>query len=805
MTSRILKLRALCKEDTISFNSSDDIPRSKNTKPTQAKALEALELAMTIDDIGYNVFLAGDPRLGRSVILNQFLIPYAKKKSTPYDLVYVNNFENKDKPILLRLLPGQGKDFKSAYKNVLVAIYKNINSKFETDVYLKTRSDLFEAYSLAKSNSLKEMNKIAAENNFVLEFEDKNSISLIPLVNNKKINDEDFDKLDEKTKNNFKEIGEKLLKLLSKHIREVTKAEHVYKEKEQNLERTIMQEVLNNLFKPFILKFCESLQKNPSEENMLSVDFSDYFSSVYKYILENASDFIAKDSHVFNLEQDLPCYRVNLFVDNTDTIGAPIHHETNPALYNLLGCIERETELGTVVTDFTLIKAGTIHKALGGYLIIHITDLLQHQNTWETLLRSLRAGVLRINETMEGVESNRAKMLEPQEIPLDLKIILIGTDAIYETLLLTDDRFAKFFKIKAHLIDSIPRNAASIKKWLTTIATIIDSNNFLPFTRNGLAYLVDYSSLLCEDQNKLSLKFPVIRDLMLEASTLANNKKLKMVDDTILQETLEAYLGRRSYLSELYFEEYNKEMIKIKTSGSVIGQINVLSIIKYADFEFGLPHQISCSVGVGHEGIVSLEHEVEQSGSIHSKAIMIIKAYLTQHFAKTKPLVFNASIYFEQNYTDIDGDSASGAELVALFSAIAQVPIKSSYAFTGSVNQAGEILPISGVTHKIEGFYKLCKQRGLTGEQGVIIPYDNMSNLMLTQEIEEAVNNGKFHIFPIRNITEALSLFTELPCGKFRKDGTYTPNSLFSLVDEKFKELGWYAETSYKRKPNSIK
>ncbi len=806
MPSRILKLRALCQEDTVPYATSDDIPRSKLLKPAQTRALEALELAITIDDIGYNVYLAGDPKLGRSQILNRFLAPHAKKKNPPPDLLYVYNFEDRDKPILLTLKAGTGKIFKEDYKQTLYDIYKGLASSFESDAYLKSRSDLYEKFNFAKADSLNKMNLIAKKNSFALEFEDKTSISLIPLIDGKKINDVDFEKLNAKLKEKYKITGDKLLQELSKHVRYATKAEQDCKDSEQDLEKKLMENVLETKLKPFVEKICKLQVKNfPNEKNIDIEIFEAYFKCVYDDMLENFTDFIPKDPANFLVEHDLFRYKVNLFVDNSQTIGAPIYHETNPSLHNLLGCIERETELGSLITDFTLIKAGTIHKALGGYLSIHITDLLQHQNAWEGLLRTLRAGVSRIHEAMEITEVTRTKLLEPQPIPLDIKIILIGTDTIYENLLLTDDRFGKFFKIKAHLNDSTPRNTPNIRRWLGSIAAIIDSNNFLPFTRKGLAYLVDFSSFICEDQNKLSLKFPVIRDVMLEANTLAKNQNKQIVDERILQESLEAYMKRRSFLSELYFEEYTKEMIKIKTAGTSIGSINVLSIIRYADHEFGLPHQISCSVGVGHDGIVSLEHEVEQSGSIHSKAIMIIKAFLTNNFARNKPLVFNASIYFEQNYTDIDGDSASGAELVALLSAISDVPIKNSLAFTGSVNQSGDILPISGVTQKIEGFYRLCKQRGLTGEQGVIIPFDNQTNLMLNQELEEAVNEGKFHIYPINHINEALVLFTDMPCGKLGKNNTFTPNSLFALVDKRFKELGWYAETSYKKKPSSIK
>ncbi len=802
-----LKLHALCSPERVPYATSDDIPRSKTFKPAQPRALQALELALHIDDLGYNIYLAGEPNIGRNYIVDEFLKPYAKKKSTPPDLIYVNNFEDQDKPILLRLPAGLGKEFKLGLSKTVQAIRKELLIKFESDSYIKTRSSILDTFNEEKSNSIKEMNKIAEEQGFFLDFEDKTSLTLFPLVDGKKLSEEEFDTLDKELQEEFKKRGDALLQVMSNIIRKITKAEQDSKDSEKNLDKSIMQDVLNRLYIPFATKVCKTINK----QDYCDEAFENYLKAIHDDMLENFDIFLPKEPMLPNqspeswlaIQQDLEIFRyeVNLFVDHSQTSGAPIIVEANPTAHNLLGCIEREAEMGVLTTDFTLIKAGTLHKALGGYIIIHIDDILQHPNAWEGLLRSLRSGVSRISEASEQPEISKTKSIEPQDIPLSVKIILIGTDILYENLMILDERFNKFFKIKAQLSDYTLRNSANIKSWINNLAVIIDEAKLLPFTKSAMASLVDYSSLLCENQRKISLKFPLIREVMIESSTLAKMENKEIVDETILQKALDQREHRQNYLKEVFFEEYSSETIKICTDGYAVGKLNGLSLTSYGDYEFGMPHQIACTVGVGHGGIIDLEREAELSGPIHIKAMMILKGYLVSQFARNKPLVFTGSICFEQSYAGVEGDSASGAELCTLISALSDVPLNLALAFTGAVSQSGDILAVGGVTKKIEGYFDICNHRGLTGSQGVIMPYDNKDNLMLNKNVQEAVNNGKFHIYPVKHITEALALLVDIPCGKLRKDDTFTPNSLFDKVDTKLKYFGWCAENSYKRKP----
>ena len=499
-------------------------------------------------------------------------------------------------------------------------------------------------------------------------------------------------------------------------------------------------------------------------------------------------------------EPDFGRYDINLFVDNSGTKGAPLIVDDHPTFTNLLGCVERESEMGALITDFTLIKAGSLHRANGGYLVLHIADVLQHHGAWEGLVRALRSGLARIEDAGDMPDGARTKGIEPEALPLDLKVVLVGPDDLYESLLDNDDRFAKLFKIKAQMTGEPRRSAPEVRAWLRGLVRIIDEAELLPFSRDALAGLVDYASLLCEDQRKISLKFPLLREAMIEASAVAAMNGAPKVDRSSLAEALKGRLYRVNLVEELFMEEYDRDLIKIRTDGVEVGRVNGLSVTWNGDFEFGLPHQISCTVGVGHGGVIDLEREAELGGPIHTKAMMILKSYLLDQFAHNKPLVLAGSLYFEQSYSGIEGDSASGAELAALLSAISGVPVRRSLAFTGAVNHSGDILAVGGVNRKIEGFFALCARRGLSGEQGVIIPRDNVEHLMLDERVVDAVRAGTFFIYPVSHISEALELLTGMNAGRRRKDGSFTRGSLFRLVDERLHELGWQAENAFKKR-----
>lgn len=802
------KLYASFDPEKIPWETSSDIPKSLRKNFSQTRAVNALTLAVNIKDNGYNIYLAGENDLGRGYMLRHFLKPIAQKQETPPDLLYVNNFENADNPVLLKVCAGQGKILKTELAKILQQIKKEIPLRFETEAYEKKKQALLSNFQKIRECFIKEMDSIAEKQGFNLDIDEQGSLTLYPLVEGKRLSDEEFELLDVNIRSAIKRKSDHLLHSMTAVIKKLSKAEREFKNDQKELEKEVINDVLQKFYLPFQEKFCKNA--GPYLESVKL-----FFDNVRKDILENMDLFLTKEALIPlsladlsapplpSQEHSLSRYEINLFVDNGELKGAPVIFESHPTFFNVLGCIERESEMGALSTNFTLIKAGSIHKANGGYLAIHIEDILAHPNAWDGLMRVLRARQSKVED--DSNELVKTKTLSPAPLDLDVKVILIGTDDIYESLLESDDRFLKLFKIKAQMSSDTDRNLKNIKAWLHNLVHIADESSLLPFDKNAMAALVDYSTLLCEDHTKISLKFPLIRETMIEASALAKMDGREIVGKEYIHKAYEEKMYRSAYIEELFMEEYNRDMIKIQTSGFAVGRVNGLSVTHTGDFEFGLPHQISCTVGVGHGGIIDLERESELAGPIHTKAMMILKSYLVDQFAHNKPLVLTGSLCFEQSYNGVEGDSASGAELVALLSAISKTPINLSLAMTGAVSQAGEIMAVGGVTRKIEGFFKLCEQRGLTGKQGVIIPKDNIEQLMLNERVRAAVEKGLFAIYPVSHITEALELLTGIAAGKRSKAGNFPKNSLFHTVDAELHELGWLAENSFKTRKKKEK
>lgn len=789
------QLRSSLSPNAIPYATSQDIPKSTPRNHPQKRVMEALKLGLHIQTMGYNIFVAGEPDLGRRYMLREYLTPRARKEKTPPDLLYVYNFDNPDIPHLIKVPAGMGKEIKNGLQKALATVQKELNNNLENANFASKRFNLFEKFQNQRSSLIESMDKMATSKGFSITFDDE-GMTLYPTLDGKRLNDSDLAKLPTKERTHIRTKGKDLVKSLSGLMHKVNESEQVYIDKERSLQRETLEDLLRSLFDPFVKKV---IAKIPTP------DLEEHFKAMRQDMLDNHMALVTPDAvqqsasagpllmpvalgDTVSADDLQDRYTVNIFVDNSEKNGAPLIFEDHPTLSNLMGSVEREAEMGALITHFSLIKAGAIHKANGGYLVLHAEDVLRHQGAWEALIRSLRSGMARIEDAGED-EAAKTKGLQPQPVPLNLKVILVGDESLYELLLASDERFSKLFKIKAHLTEHMPRNKSGIKVYLSSIRKIIEEHTLLPFTRNALAGLVDYGSLIIEDQTKLSLMFPRLFELMVEASALASMNGHNEVDAKTLELAQDARLFRSNLVEEEYIEEYDNKIIKVATRGNGIGRVNGLAVSVYGDFEFGLPHQISCTVGAGSGGIIDLERDAQLGGPIHTKAMMILKTYLVGAFAHNKPLTMTGSLGFEQNYVGIEGDSASGAELAALLSALAQVPLSQSLAFTGAVGQAGEIMAVGGITCKIEGYFQVCKRHGLTGTQGVIMPADNLSHLMLHSEVIEAVANGKFHIYPVNHISEALELLTGMPSGKRRKDGTYTPNSVYALADKRLTEL----------------
>ncbi len=790
------KLRSKLDPSKIQFEDSSAISTSTGAyDPFQPRALQAFRMALAISGSCHNVYLSGESNLGRSYFAREYFELRAAKQPVPPDQLYLHNFSDQEKPLAMSLPTGKGKEFKTALSDAVSNIKEKLPSWFEREPHLKAHERISRTFQDERDDLFSDMEELAKDNGFNLEVDDHEGLTLIPLIEGRILSDEEFERLDPDLRKTLRNSADDLLAEVTTILRQISKSEEGFRKDERKLHQDSAKELLEDLLAD-LHKGFDQFEK-----------IKDYLKAAEEELLDNIDLFMAKEAAPVVLPAGLHIpessptdelfarFEVNLLVDNSETKGAPVVIADHPTAFNLLGSIDRESEMGALYTDFTLIRAGAIHKANHGYLIMYAEDILTTPSSWEGLLRALRTGQAKIEDPGDG-EQIRTKTLEPEPIPLEITVILIGSEETYELLLYNDERFGKYFKLKAHMQMTAERNAANIRRFVEVLGKVIQDTELLPFGRESLAGIVDYSSRIAEDQKRLSLRIPFMKEMMVEASALARLDGKKSVDLTSLDEAI----AMRDYRSNLYEDEfmteYDREVIKVATSGEAVGRANGLSVTMFGDYEFGLPHQIACTVGVGHGGILDLEREARMGGPIHTKGMMIIKSYLVGLFAQNKPIVMTGSLCFEQSYAGIEGDSASGAELATLLSALSGVPIQFKYALTGAVSQSGSIMAVGGVNRKIEGFYEVCRRRGLNGEQGVLIPADNVVNLMLRHEVVEAVEQGKFHIYPIKTIEEALSILTGVKIGKINGSRKFPLGSLYRKADDRLAELAEIARVS---------
>lgn len=808
------KLRTRLDPASLTHADSTSLRRRPGHAAFQPRALQALGMALVMPGQEYNVFLAGEPGLGRTHFAQDFLAPEAARRATPPDWLYLHNFEDMDRPLAVSLPAGQGRRFKTALAKALADVRAAIAARFDQDAYRRKHEALMKRFSTRRDSIYDKMEATARGKGFALDMDDAGGLTLMPLVGGKVMGDEEYGKLAPARKKLLKTKGERLLSEIGVYLRKLTESEQGLRADEGRLHREEVQAVLAQRLGPLRGDYAHAPR------------LVEHLAAVEKDILENVEAFLPRDSHgpapearhgheargghhgggpgspdQHTAEDLMLRYEVNLFVDNgpaaRDKAGAPVIVEDHPTAFNLLGSIERESEMGAMYTDFSLVRAGSLHRAHGGFLILNVEDLMGNQGTWEGLLRALRMGKIRMEDPGDA-EQVRVRTIEPEPIPLDVRIVLVGTDESYEALLGADDRFRKHFKLKAHMQAAAARTAQNIRHFLSALGRIIDEAGLPPFTRGALAGLVDHASRLAEDQKRLSLSFPLIRARMMEAAAIARMDGRERVEEADLARAVANHDFRANLFEEEFMADYDREIIKVATGGAGVGRANGLSVTLFGDYEFGLPHQISCTVGVGHGGILDLEREAQLGGPIHTKGMMIIKSYLVRLFAQDKPIVLTGSLCFEQNYAGVEGDSASGAELAALLSALSGAPIDLSLAFTGAVSQSGAIMAVGGVSRKIEGFYEVCRRRGLTGRQGVLFPADNAVHLMLKDEVVEAVRQGRFHLYPVQSIEEAMQILTGLPAGRRSSSGRYPTGTLYHLVDQRLAELSRLAASAEK-------
>jgi lon-related putative ATP-dependent protease len=779
------QLRQVCNAAQFDFQTTDEL-KDLDEILGQERAVDAILFGMGIRREGYNLFALGPSGTGKRTTIGQFLDQRAAAEETPPDWCYVNNFEQSHRPRALRLPPGLGVVLRADMERLIEELRTAIPAAFESEDYRTRRQEVEEEFKELQEGAFGEIQKRAQEKDIAL-IRTPVGLAFAPLREGETVEPEEFQKLPEEERKQVEvEIAE-LQTQLQDTIHQVQLWEREAREKMKELDREVAMFAVGHLIDELREKHAE-LPK-----------VVDYLTVVQKDVIENVDEFRAVEEKQQSLGMPLPPslagppafrrYQVNVLVDHSETEGAPVVYEDHPTYNNLVGRVEHLAQMGALVTDFSLIKAGALHRANGGYLILDARQLLLQPYAWEGLKRAIRSGEIRIESLAQALSVVSTVSLEPETIPLDVKVILIGERLLYYLLHQHDPDFGELFKVEADFNAEMVRTPENNALYARLIAGLVRKNELRPFDREAIARIIERGTRLAGDAEKLSIHLLSITDLLREADYWASVSGNGVVTAGDVQRAIDAQIHRSDRVRERVQEQIQRGTILIETTGEQVGQVNGLSVMALGGFAFGRPSRITARVRMGKGEVMDIEREVELGGPIHSKGVLILSSFLGARYAAERPLSLSASLVFEQSYGGVEGDSASMAELCALLSALAEVPIKQSWAITGSVNQHGESQPIGGVNEKIEGFFDACKSRKLTGEQAVIIPASNVQHLMLRQDVVEAVEAGQFHIYSVRTVDEAAELLMGIPAGERDEEGSFPEGSINQLVETRLTQL----------------
>ena len=772
------KMKYICNPEIFNFETTEEV--EGNYKGIgQERGIKSLEFGLRVDTKGYNLYLEGPTGSGKTTYTKNYLDKLSKAKKKPNDWCYIYNFENPNEPVAVSLPAGDGNKFKDLMDKFIKEIKTDIVNTFKNEDFEKEKNIITQKYQDKRAKLLTNLNKKSAKYGFQVKSAD-NGIYMMPVIDGKVVKEEEFDKLDEEIKKEYEDKSTIVQQQIIEVIAQI-------KELDSEAEKKISDWQSNIAL--LTIEGHTSYVKSNFKRNKKIGHFLD---GVKKDILKNISKFIENDKKEKQKDvqphapETMPWdnYRVNVFVDNSKTDGAPVIVDSNYTFNNLFGKLEYENYYGMLKTDYTMLRPGLLQKANGGYIMFQASDLLSNPACYEYLKKVLRDKEIGIDNSVEQRSSMVLVSLKPEPIPLNVKVILIGSENVYQTLLSVDDDFRKLFKIKVEFEDFAPLDDVNLNDFAGFVHGFCNDQELPHLDKYAVAKLAEYSCKLAGDQDKLSTKFGELSQVIVEAATWAKLDSSKIVTAEYITKALNERKKRTMKYDERYTKMINDGVLLIDTEGSKVGQINGLIVMTIGEYSFGKPVRITASTYIGKRGIIDIEREVELSGSTHSKGIMIMNGYLGEKFAKDMPLSLTASICFEQLYSGVDGDSASSTELYALLSSLSNIPINQGIAVTGSVNQKGQIQAIGGVNEKIEGFFEICKLRGLTGEQGVMIPAKNVQNLNLSDEVIRAVKEKKFHIYAISSIDEGIEILTGVPAGD--KDIPGTINYLVYQTLKKF-------------------
>ena len=773
-----------CDPAIFTFNTTDDLPAFYGTIG-QERALDALDFGLSLESTGFNIFLLGENGTGRMTTIKSILVQKASSEPISPDWCYVYNFKDPDTPVAISLEPGRALVFQKDMEELIKVLKVEIPKVFESKEYEKQRSKITEDAQKKQKDIFTSLEQEAEAKGFSV----RKTISGLIIIPVKKtgepLTEEEYELLDEKTRKKIDEIGRALQEKLNDAVHVVREAEKLVKEHVARLEKEAALAAVGHLID-------ELQNKYRKYEKIIS-----YLDDVKENILENLDEFKVQEEQPATLpfvklpktEPTFTRYTVNVLVNNKDCKGAPCIFESNPTYFNLFGRIEHKFQYGIALTDFSMIKGGSLHKANGGYIVIDALDLLRNIFAYDALKRAIRNKEVKIEDVWEQYRAVSTTTLKPEAIPLDIKVIIVGNPFLYYLLYNLDEEYRELFKVKADFDSRMDRTDENIHKYASFVATRCKEEKLLPFDRTGVAKVVEIGSRFAEHQNKLTSRFSDVADIIREASYWASKSNGRIVTENHVQKAIDERIYRTNRIEERMREMILEDTLIVDTEGEKIGQVNGLAVIDLGDYSFGKPSRITAKTYAGKAGVVNIERETKMSGRIHEKAILILSNYLGSKYATKKPISLSASLTFEQLYDMVEGDSATCAELYALLSSIANIPLKQSIAVTGSMDQNGDVQPVGGINEKIEGFFDLCKFRKLDGDQGVIIPRRNIKNLMIKKDLIDAMKEGKFTIYPIDRVEEGLEILTGMPAGTLKEDGTYPEETINYLIVKRLTEI----------------
>ena len=773
------RLRNTVNPKVFKFKSTKDV-RPLSGVIGQERAVKAIEFGLGMKGYGYNIFVTGLSGTGKATIVERLLRQLAVTSKAPDDWLFVHNFSEPDQPHALSIPMGKGNEFEADMSAFIESLKIDLPKAFDDKYYEQHKESTLDEFEDKRNAALRRLENYAKRHKVVIQ---NTSVGqrTVPLIDDREMAPEEYDALSKTAKEKLDKIIDQVQNKLSAAVKEITLLENETQEKLVKLNEAVTRYAVNRNIESFRKKY------NYSEA------IQDYLDEVEKNIIANVGDFVSRKEEkgnllVLQIPQSQPSftkYNVNVITSNRKAKCAPVIVETNPTYHNLFGRIEKKAKFGMLVTDFTLIKAGSLLRANGGYLLVDIESILNHPYVWDTLKRTLRNKKLQIEDLSEELGFVSIVGLRPEPIPLDVKVVLLGRAEIFHSLEFYDETFRKTFKVRADFDSSVKLNRNSYYQYASFISKVCAEENLLHYDPSGVAAIIEHAQQSIADQLHASIQFGHLVNTIREANYIAENNNKRLVSAIEVEAAIYERRFRSNLVEEKFRNQITRDVIALDTSKKIIGQVNGLAVYQAGDHSFGIPTRITASTFAGKGNVIQIEREVKMSGSTHDKGVFTLSSYLSRTFAQDISISLSASITFEQNYSFIDGDSASSTELYALLSSLSSIPVNQAIAVTGSVDQQGNVQAIGGVNQKIEGFFDVCLQKGLTGNQGVMIPASNVQHMMLRKDIVEVVRSGLFNIWPVKTIEEGIEVLTGITAGKRKNNRKFPPGTVYRAIENR--------------------